>query len=186
MVLSVFGSQLAPATVSASAVPLPTALAGVSATVNGISAPLYYVSSSQLNVGIPYEVVPGPAVLRVDNNGQSASATLQVTAAAPGIFTDAAGAPVPHGSAARGDVITLYLTGAGAVTGGTLPRPTQSATVTVGGAQAPVQFIGIPAGLAGVVQINYQVPGGIGVGPQPVVTTVGGIPSMPANLMVTR
>jgi uncharacterized protein (TIGR03437 family) len=186
MVLSVFGTQLAPRTESAAAVPLPSALAGVSAAINGVAAPLYYVSANQLNIEIPYEIGAGPAVLRIDNNGQSASTTFAVSSAAPGIFTNAAAAPVPHTTAARGQVVTLYLTGAGAVTGGSLPRPAQTTAVTVGGLPAPIQFIGIPAGLAGVVQINYQVPGGIGLGMQPVVVTVGGVSSAAAQLNVTR
>ena len=121
-------------------------------------------------------------------------------AAAPGIFTDANRAPVPNPSAARGQVITLYVTGAGAVkpaiaTGaaaasGTpaanLPKPVQAATVTVGGVAAPIQFIGIPSGVVGVTQINYQVRGSVSTGTQSVVVTVGGVSSPPANLLVTQ
>ena len=184
MVMSVFGSQLAPSVQIAGSVPLPTRLAGVSATVNGIAAGFYYVSPNQLNIEIPYEVTAGPAVLRVDNNGRSASAQFTVSAAAPAIFTDSIGAPVPNTGAVRGEVITLYITGAGAITAAA--KPVQNAVVTVGGVPAPVQFIGIPAGLAGVVQINYQVPGGVAMGTQPVVVTIGGVSSNTARLSVTR
>jgi uncharacterized protein (TIGR03437 family) len=51
---------------------------------------------------------------------------------------------------------------------------------------ASIQFIGIPSGLVGVTQINYQIPGGIGLGTQPVVVSIGGLLSAPANLTVTN
>jgi hypothetical protein len=50
MILSVFGSQLASGTQVASSLPLPVSLAGASATVNGVAAPFYYASPSQLNI----------------------------------------------------------------------------------------------------------------------------------------
>jgi uncharacterized protein (TIGR03437 family) len=201
MILSVFGSQLAPSAASAATVPLPTQLVGVSATVNGVAAPLYYVSPGQVNLQVPYETpVNSTVLLTVTNNGQSTSSNLRVSAAAPGVFADQNGAPIPNGSAARGQVVTMYMTGDGAVspslaTGSTpsagtaaanLPKPTQLVTITVGGAQASIPFIGIPAGLAGVTQINYQVPNQVAVGTQSVVVTVGGVAAAPVSLKVTQ
>jgi len=198
MILSVFGSQLAPSTQIAGGLPLPPVMAGVSATVNGIPAPLYYVSPGQLNLQIPYEATGGAAVLTVNNNGQTTSQQFSVSATAPGIFTDANGTVVPFGSASRGQVITLFVTGAGAVspavaTGAApsastpvanLPAPVQGVGVTVGNVPAPVWFVGIPSGLVGVVQINYQVPAGAPVGTQPVAVSIGGVSSPAANLVV--
>src|ERR1022692_1384233 len=43
--VSIFGSNLASGTASASAIPLPVTLGGVSVSFNGIAAPLLYVSS---------------------------------------------------------------------------------------------------------------------------------------------
>ncbi len=199
MILSVFGSQLAPSVAVAASVPLPGQLAGVSATINGIAAPLYYVSPGQLNIQVPYETaVNAPGVLRVNNNGQTATTSFNVVAAAPGIFTNANRAPVPNTSAARGDVVTLYVTGAGSVSPGigtgaapaagtpvnNLPAPAQGITVSVGGVNAPVTFVGIPPGLVGVVQVNYQVPVGVAIGNQAVVVAVGGVSSAAAVLGV--
>jgi uncharacterized protein (TIGR03437 family) len=199
MILSIFGNQLAPATESAQSLPLPAKLAGVSATINGVTAPLYYVSPSQVNLQVPYETpVGGNVTLTINNNGQSSSTTLRLAAAAPGIFVDANGAPLPNTTAVRGSVVTLYITGDGAVspalaTGATpasgtpatsLPKPVQAVTVTVGGVNAPIQFIGIPSGLAGVTQINYQVPSNVAAGAQTVVVTVGGVASPAATLAV--
>ena len=115
-ILSVFGSQLSPAAQSASSVPLPISTLGVAALVNGVAAPLYYVSPNQLNLQIPYETAAnGTAVLSVNNNGQVTTQSFQVAAAAPGIFTDSTGALVPTATAALGQEIAFYITGAGAV-----------------------------------------------------------------------
>jgi uncharacterized protein (TIGR03437 family) len=201
MVLSIFGSQLSPVIQTATGLPLPAQMAGVPVTINGVTAPLYYVAPGQLNVQIPYESAANPsAVVTVSNNGQTVSRSLAIAAAAPGIFTDANHAPAPDARAAPGQTITLYVTGAGAVapavaTGATapsgtpvssLPEPTQAVSVTVGGVAADVAFVGIPSGLVGVTQINYQVPASIATGTQPVVVTVGGVSSAPANLTVTQ
>jgi uncharacterized protein (TIGR03437 family) len=201
MILSVFGSHLAPSTSSAASVPLPITMAGVAVTINGQAAPLYYISPGQLNIQIPYETAAGAtATVTINNNGQVASQSFLMAAVAPGIFTDANSAPVPNISAGRGQIVTLFITGAGAVTPSIstgsappaataisdLPAPVQTAKVTVGGVLASIQFIGIPSGLVGVTQINYQVPGGIGLGPQPVVVAIGGVLSAPANLTVTN
>jgi uncharacterized protein (TIGR03437 family) len=200
-ILSVFGTQLAPATGGAPMVPLPVQMAGVSATINGTPAPFYYVSPDQLNIQIPYEVTPNSAaVLVVNNNGQTASYSFVPEVVAPGIFTFDGGAPVPYTTAARGQTITLFVTGAGAVTPsiatgvappwGTptadLPAPATAVHVTVGDMTAPIQFAGIPWLLVGVVQINYQVPAQAPLGPQNVLVTIGGVASAPAKLNVTQ
>lgn len=200
-ILSVFGTGLASATSTAFTVPLPASLGGVSATISGVTAPLFMVSPGQLNIQIPYQTaVNTSATLVVNYNGQTASYPFNVVATAPGIFTDQTGAPVPNGSAKAGSTITLFITGAGAVSpsvatgaappNGTalasLPKPTNAVSVTVGGANAPIQFAGIPAGLVGVLQINYQVPSGLSLGVQPVVVTVGNASSAEANLTITQ
>jgi uncharacterized protein (TIGR03437 family) len=169
--------------------------------VNGIAAPLYYVAPGQLNVQIPYEATANSsAVLSVNNNGQVTTQSFQVAAAGPGIFTDPAGALVATASAAAGQEIALYLTGAGAVLPAipdgaapaastalaNLPMPVQPTTVTIGGTAATIDFRGIPWGLVGVTQINVQVPNGISTGAQPVVVTVGGVASAPATITITN
>jgi uncharacterized protein (TIGR03437 family) len=199
-IIAIFGTQLAASTQAAASVPLSTLMAGVTVSINGVAAPLLYVSATQLNVQIPYETPVNTSVnLTVDDNGQKASTTLTATAAAPGIFVTAQGTPVPYTTAAQGQTITLFVTGAGAVSpaqadgaspsagtpAGSLPMPQQTVTVTVGGVNAPVQFTGIPAGLVGVLQVNYQVPSGAPVGAQPVVVNVGGVASNSATLVVT-
>jgi uncharacterized protein (TIGR03437 family) len=175
-------------------------VSGVSVTIGAVNAPLYYVSPGQFNVQIPYETpVNQPSILTVTNNGRSAATTLTVASAAPGVFTDANGAIVPAATVARGGVVTLYLTGAGAVSpaiatgaapaAGTpvaqLPAPAQLTTASVGGAGASIEFAGIPTALVGVTQINLLIPAAAPLGTQPVVVTIGGIASAPATLTVT-
>ena len=198
--LTIFGFELSSGTRSATSVPLPLMTSGVAALVNGVVAPLYYVSPTQLNVQIPYETGTGSATLSINNNGRVTTQSFQVAAAAPGIFTTSTGVLVPTATAALGEEVAFYITGAGAVfpaiTDGAappsstplaeLPAPTQKTTVTIGGAEASIDFLGIPWGLVGVTQINVTVPTGIATGPQPVVVTVGGIASPPATITVTN
>ncbi len=202
MILSVFGSELATGTQLASSFPLPLSAGGASATVNGVSAPLFYASPTQLNIQIPYETGAGPAVLGVNNNGQVASYVFPVAASAPGIFTDPnhPAALVPYSSGKRGDTLLLFITGEGQVspalaTGASpfiatplslLPQPTLPLTVTVGSVPAQIAFAGIPPGLAGTTQINFAIPASAPLGVQPVVVTVGGIATPAATITVAQ
>jgi len=199
MLASVFGSNLAPSIQSAASLPLPLNIAGVSATVNGIAAPLYYVSGVQINLQIPYEVGAGPAVLAVNNNGQIASLPLVIAVVAPGMFGmwDVNG--VPAASAKQGQVLISYITGEGdesplLPTGATIapttplaniPKPRLPVTVTVGGVSAPVAFYGIPSGVTGLTQINFTVPSNAPLGSQDVVVTVGSVAAPAVKLNVT-
>jgi uncharacterized protein (TIGR03437 family) len=200
MILTIMGAHLASTTLAAANLPLPVQLGGVSVMINGVPAPLWYVSSAQLNIQIPYETPINTSVtLTVTNNSQSASTSFIAAAAAPGIFIDTQGDPVPFSSGAPGQTLTMYVTGVGAVSPGVidgaapaagtplnlLPQPAQETSVTIGGVNAPIEFIGIPWGLVGVLQINYQVPAGAPIGPQPVVFTVGNLASNVATLTVT-
>jgi len=199
-IVSVFGTNLSPGTGGAPVLPLPNSMAGVTATINGISAPFYFASPDQLNVQIPYESIPGfTAVLVVNNNGQTATFSFPMDAAAPGIFTFDNGAPVPYTTAKRGDIISLYLTGQGAVTPtiatgaapnlstplSSLPAPVGGTTVTVDNIVCNLQFAGIPYYLVGVMQINYQIPDNAPLGPQAVVVTIGGVSSPATTLTIT-
>jgi uncharacterized protein (TIGR03437 family) len=197
MILSVYGSQLANSVEQASSLPLPYTLDGVTATINGVAAPLYYISPDQLNIQIPYEAGAGPAVLGINNHGQIAGYQFQIAPSAPAILADANGNVVP-GIAGQGSTAVLYMSGEGDVspairTGFTpsaatplsiLPKPLLPLSVTVGGIQAFLQFVGITPGVAGLTQVNFIVPASVPAGVQPVIVTVGGVSSPPANLTV--
>jgi uncharacterized protein (TIGR03437 family) len=204
MIMSISGSNLtnpSGATGQAQTLPLPLTLAGSSATINGVPAPYYSASPSFANVQIPYETVPGNAILTITGIfGQTFNYAFKVQPAAPGIFVDSKnGAPVPFETASPGQEVALYITGDGYLnpplaTGASpapdtptasLPQPVLAARVTVGGNPAQIAFIGVVPGLAGATQINYVIPANTPAGPQPVVVTVGGVASPPANIVIT-
>lgn len=103
-----FGAGLATGTASASTVPLPTTLAGVTVNLKDSQgdarpAPLFFVSAGQINFQVPPETAIGPATITVTNgNTLLASGLVQVGAVAPGLFTaNANGQGVPAAVALR-------------------------------------------------------------------------------------
>lgn len=198
MLASVYGSNLAPSPLTAKFEPLPFNLNGVSATVNGISAPLEFVSPGQINLQIPFETSAGIAVLAVNNNSQIASYLLQMNASAPELFVNGQGFLTSAPSAQAADTVVGYMAGQGDVTpflatGGSptsgtaiknLPVPRLPVSITVGGVKAAITFAGIAPGLIGVSQINFTIPKGVAAGVQPVVVTVGGASSSGASIRI--
>ncbi len=88
-----FGNGLATSTVLASTLPLPTTLGGSTVTVRDVSgtdrlAPLFFVSSGQVNFQVPAGTGLGTAtvIARAGNNSISVG-TVQVAQVAPGLFT---------------------------------------------------------------------------------------------------
>jgi uncharacterized protein (TIGR03437 family) len=196
MLMGVYGSGLANTTL-VSPTTLDNTLGGVSATVNGWPAPILYVSPTQINIQVPYEAGAGPAVLGINNNGQVGGYIFQVAPSAPGILT-VNGAISPTAAAKAGTYATMYVTGIGDVTEGlptgiaiptgtaiaSLPLPMLPLSVTVGGTQALVQFAGLTPAVVGLAQVNFIVPPSVATGTQPVVVTVNGVSSAPANITV--
>jgi uncharacterized protein (TIGR03437 family) len=138
--VSLFGSQLATATIGASSIPLPTTLANATVFVNNAPAPLIFVSAGQINFQMPFDA-SGQVQVRVDREGQRGNTvTAQVGRRAAGIYTFA-GTPygivqnasrsnafpwpdtptfagVPKAAARPGDVLVLYGSGFGPVNPG--------------------------------------------------------------------
>jgi uncharacterized protein (TIGR03437 family) len=197
---SIYGTNLAGSTVYASATPLPTILGGVQVLVNGVAAPLIYVSPTQINFQIPYQTPTGtPLTIVVVNNGASGTPlTLTLPAAAPAIFTyqrtPTSTDPVilhanntlvtPTAPAVPGEVLVIYATGVGQLnnapaTGAAAPISPLATTVatpivTVGGSAAVVQFSGLTPTYVGLLQINIQLPSTLpaGTGTPPVLPLV--------------
>lgn len=87
---ALFGTAMATQTAIASTVPLPKTLAGVTVKINGLDAPLFFVSANQINLQVPGGVTLGSANIQVFNSGIAAAVgtgTATVTEAAPGILT---------------------------------------------------------------------------------------------------
>ena len=92
-IVSIFGTNLAASTASASTIPLPTALSDVtSVTFNGIPGGLYFVSQNQINAQLPFDVLAGQSsgtasIVVTRSSGASAPQHVTVVPASPGIFT---------------------------------------------------------------------------------------------------
>jgi hypothetical protein len=69
-VVSLFGSNLAPRTAFASTSPWPQVIEFTSVFINGIAAPLGYVSPTQINVQVPDDTMPGQATVTVVIGGR--------------------------------------------------------------------------------------------------------------------
>jgi uncharacterized protein (TIGR03437 family) len=182
-----------------------TSLGGVTVTFDGVAAPLLFAGADQINAVVPFAVGAGStALLQVAApGGQTFSVSLQVSATAPAVFTTTAtgsgqGAILnsdlsvnsPAHPAARGSAIAIYATGTGAlspaVADGTiiaaakLPLSQAPVSVTIGGQAATVTYQGAAPGLvAGVMQINAQIPAGVAPGAAvPVIVSAGGTPGL--------
>jgi len=89
---SLFGSDLAPATASASSQPLPTTLGGVTIAVTDAAgatrpAPLVYVSTGQINFIVPDGTAPGTATLVVTSGTTAQTFTAVVQSVVPRLFS---------------------------------------------------------------------------------------------------
>ncbi|MGH9674118.1 MAG: IPT/TIG domain-containing protein, partial [Bryobacteraceae bacterium] len=202
--VSIFGRRLAVSEAQANRLPLPVDLAGTSVTLNGRKLPLFYVSSSQINAQLPYDVT-GPVKLQVTTINGSVDVPAEIAAVAPAIFvfngsaglvpaiTHSNGVLVSAAAPARpGEILTVYMTGLGKVSGEVLegqPAPTGVATllanpveVRVGAATMTPLFAGLAPGYAGLYQVNFRVPPAAGV--QPLEIAVDGVPSNAVTLPV--
>ena len=174
----------------------------------GISLPghLTYISPTQVNVHVPWELQgQSSAKMKVSiwySNGNVVNVPL--VSYAPAIFPVGTSSAAQHfpsyqlisstSPATAGESIILYANGLGPVnnqpaSGGpasatNLSTTTTTPIVTIGGKQANVQWSGLTPGLAGLYQINLQVPSGLSSGNQPIKITIGGKDSQTLNLAV--
>jgi uncharacterized protein (TIGR03437 family) len=176
---------------------MPVQLDGVSATVNGKSAYVYYISPTQVNILTAPDGLSGSVTVQLTNNGvTSASFTAQSQSMSPSIFVfDATHVAATHidgsllgpatlypGSttpAKPGETVVLYANGFGQtnvpVTAGALTQSGMLSplpVVKIAGAAASVQFAGLVA--PGEFQFNVVVPASTPDGDQPIVATYNG------------
>ncbi len=182
--IALYGTGLAPQT-QVTTPPYPSSAGGVSVSIGGLPAPLYLVSSGQINCLVPYGVstASGATTIVVTNNNvASNTVTVPIGATSPGIFSnDLSGqgdGAIVHldntlVSAAKpalpNEVLTIYLTGLGTlqspVTDGAAPNPpaadsaVTSLTVQIDGVPSPkVLYSGINPVYPGLYQVNFQMP----------------------------
>jgi uncharacterized protein (TIGR03437 family) len=150
---------------------LGQSISTVQLTVNGVVAPVLYVSPTQINFVSPGTVGLGPATLTLNSGNGSASVEMQVSQPAP-VITAINGASA--GQAVNpGDVLTAILTGFDNSVAGNPSR----LQVTVAGLPMPVTQIG-----AG--QVQFVVDQSFAGSQVPVIVSVDGAPSAPFLLTV--
>jgi len=216
-IVVIFGSGLGPNTLVGlqldSRGNVSTSLSGTQVLFDGIAAPLIYAQAGAVSAVAPYEVSGKSSTqVQVIYQGQTSNVVaMPVTSVVPGIFTDDASG---HGQAAvvnedgtvnsasnpavAGSIVFFYATGEGQTApggvdgqldGSPAPAPVaQPVTVTVGGISAPVRYAGgVPGLVAGVLQVNAQVPAGISTGNSvPIVLSIAGKSSQAGVTLAVR
>jgi len=189
---------------------MPTALDGVSATVAGQPAYVYYISPSQINILTPPGAISGEVAVTVENNGtQSSPFMAQAQAESPSFFVFNGGPYVAathvNGSylgpttlysgltspARPGETVVIYANGFGNTS---MPVVAGSETqagelsplpmVQIGGVTATVGFAGLVA--PGQFQFNVVVPIGLPDGDQSIVASYGGLTTQSGTLITVQ
>jgi len=181
--IAIYGSGLAATTVS-SLPPYPPMVGGVTVTIGGLPAAIYFVSAGQIDCLVPYAVTGTSVTISVNNNGVVSNAvTVPLAKTSPGIFSldtsgtgDSATLDFTVGNtvvnaaapAVKGDTVVVYMTGLGALTtplaDGHGATAADSAVtplaVYLDGALVPaanILYAGVSS-LPGLYQINFKVP----------------------------
>ena len=186
----------------------PTSLNDTLLYLNRDSAPLVYVSATQINFWIPARILPQSMPVRVVNKGfYGPTIDIVIVAACPELFTDpngfaAASHPdgavvTPANPARPGGVVVLYGTGFGA----TAPVDTGRARPTVASPlvasdgffveldDQPVPasqlwYAGLTPGFHGLYQVNLTLPDWTPANPLVRVRAAGAAPSRAVRLAV--
>jgi len=198
--MALLGTNLSATNQATSELPLPTALADSCLTVNGAPTHIMFVSPGQVNAQMPSQASGNVALVLHTPGGVSNTFLMTVLTGAPAVFlTTLDGvANVPAivrwnnglvvtstNPVHRGDILTIYLTGLGAVdppVNDGFPGPTSPLSTTlikpivkIGGVEANVLFSGLVPGYVGWYVVNVSVssstPQGLSV---PLTITQGG------------
>lgn len=189
---------------------MPTQLDGVSATVNGKSAFVYYISPTQVNILTPPDAMTGMVPVVVTNNGISTTSfTAQAQALSPSFFVFNGGPyvaavhtngaligptalyPGSTTPAKPGEIIAIYANGFGPtstpiVSGAIVQSGVLSPLpmISIGGNQATVTFAGLVG--PGEFQFNVLVPPNTPDGDQPITATYSGITTASGALLTVQ
>jgi uncharacterized protein (TIGR03437 family) len=192
-----------------------TQLGGTTVTFNGTAAPLIYASSTVVSAIVPYEIngLTSANLVVTYQGKQSEVDVVPVVPSQPGIFTlnstgsgqalavnldgtndlNSAANPI-----AAGDYVLIYATGEGQTSpagvdgkpglgAAPFPMPINPVTAFIGGIQAVVGYAGAAPGfVAGVMQINVQVPAGVPAGSADMYLTINTISSPTVQIQVSQ
>jgi uncharacterized protein (TIGR03118 family) len=209
--ISIFGSDLAPITRNwtnsdFNGTALPKSLSGVSVTVDGKPAYVYYISPKQIDVLVAADTTTGPVPVVVTDTGlvsNSMTVTMQAVSPAFFVFKDNQSIAALHSGggivgattlytglstpAQPGETIALFGNGFGATTpayadgtviSAALPCAT-TPTVSVGGAPATVTYCGLVG--SGLYQVNVTIPAATAAGNAATAITFGTVTSAAAT-----
>ncbi|MEP7365178.1 MAG: S8 family serine peptidase, partial [Acidobacteriota bacterium] len=215
--ISIFGQNLSDVTRVGVTASLPLSLAGISVSFDvptrQLSLPgrLHFVSPTQINVQIPWELTGlNSAFMKVSiGDYSSALYTVPLNNVSPNAFEftdpgtgrrlaaalDSNFALIYDANKAKkGQFIQVYVNGLGDVdntppsgepsSANPLSRTTTAPVVTIGGRPAEVVFSGLAPGIVGLYQINVRVPADAPSGLQPLIIQMGDVTSKTANLPV--
>jgi uncharacterized protein (TIGR03437 family) len=178
-IVSIFGTALASGTAQATTTSLPTTLQSAQVLMNGIAAPLFYVSPTQINAQVPWEVTglfaTDLTVQVIANGSQSNVVANALAATAPGIFVVVHNADntlvTSANPAVPREYLVVYCTGLGTVTNqpstgapaplSPLSYTPQNSIVTIAGVSANVPFSGLAPDFVGLNQVDVQVPANV-------------------------
>lgn len=220
--IEIHGMNLAPSSVPSSGMTwsaassfaqgqMPTQLNGVSVTVNGNPAYVYYISSGQIDVLTPLDNTIGTNIPVVVTNGTALSTALNVNEGAlspafalsggskylaathaSGTYVGSASEGAGFTPAAPGEEIVLYGFGFGLPSGGSLEAgsSTQSGTlpalpvIQIGGQPAQVDFAGLIS--PGLYQFNVVVPSTASIGDNPVTAVYNNVAISTAGFITVQ
>lgn len=186
---------------------LPDAYGGVSVLVGASRAPLYYLSSGQINAQIPVELLAGRQyqVVVSSSGAVSLPEPVDLALASPAIAAFADGRAIAQDSYFRlidrtnparpGDYVVIYLVGMGMTnpmvpSGSPAPRWFRLAEcvfkpeVRLDGRAAEIVFAGLTPDFVGLYQINFRVPQDARAGDLKLVVVQEGVSSNEAILPV--
>jgi uncharacterized protein (TIGR03437 family) len=213
-IAAVFGVQFDyDAPQGATSLPLLNTMDGIQVLVNGVAAPVYYVSAGQINFEIPINAATGDGTIQIVRNGTPGNLIyVDINAQVPrfilygnyGIITTPAGAltGIPSSPVKPGDTVVIYALGLGPTTS---PVPSGTASpssplAVVPGTtkvcfgvetpffQAPCAtalFSGLTPNYVGLYQINVTIPAGVTSGNSTMsLLLVDNVESTPVQLAV--
>ena len=187
---------------------LPLELGGTEVFFDGVRVPVLFAGQYQVNVQVPYTVVPGrPVLVQVVYRGVPSNRLLLDVVPAAGelfhdVFTRVVVASNEDGSrngegrpAVGGSIVVLFGTGLGVVAPlgvagvpAVSPHPVVALPVSVfvDGVEGEVLFAGEVPGFVGLAQINVRLGRVLRAGGVPVVLRVGGRESQAAVVVWVR
>lgn len=176
-IVTAFGTGLSTSTAANLLLPLPTLLGGDTISIKdssgaSLSAPLFYVSPTQINYAIPDAAASGEATITIQSGATSFTATQQIVPVAPGLFASNGmglgssirvvnggqqsallvqnGSMVPIDVSGGQTYLVLYGTG--------IHNHANAVVATVGSAQVTAAYAGPQGVYLGEDQINILLP----------------------------